>query len=705
MRRRHPTLGRRTLASCAAILAGATAMIAIVAPPASAVTNLYAPQVAGTSGSPAVAQFAVAADGTLSALAPLTLGAQPADIAVTPDGRFAYVTHSARGGITELERTAGGRMQAAGGIAPFSAVGILVNPQNTRVYYSSDESTNAVQSRPIDSNTGDLGPVTGVPAGLNATPQFLAMNPSGTSLYVGTAVDGPALILQFNVDPATGALTPKTPAFVPWPAAPAAAGAGANQAIPTTIARMSVTPDGGHLYAATGQNDTGIAHFAIDATGALVSGTVVADPADTAATSVAPISPEGQFLWAPTSGGTTPAGRIDRFSIAATGALTPLAPAAPYLSNIATRDAAVAPNGNTLYVGQDTNVGDWFVGANAALTLRANHAVPGLQNAGLALSPSQAPAASFTAAPQPAGQATTFNAAASTDPDGTVVRYDWDFGDGSALPNGGPAPSHVYAAPGAKTVTLTVTDADGTSTAKLWTGARMLRNGGPTAQVASTITIPPATVAPPPPPLGPLPDKNVSVTIVNVSGIVRVRLRGSSRYVDVRTLREIPLGSIIDARKGRVRITVEVNAVTHETQTAVYYDGRFRIAQTKGSKPFLVATLVGGSFKGCAPRTVSAASAPVRSASAGQRYEFAARRTKRSKRRVRRLWGRGDGDFRTTGRRSSATVRGTWWLVEDRCDGTLTRVRQGRVDVRDFRLKKTIKLRAGKRSIYLAKAP
>ena len=210
---------------------------------------------------------------------------------------------------------------------------------------------------------------------------------------------------------------------------------------------------------------------------------------------------------------------------------------------------------------------------------------------------------------------------------------------------------------------------------------------------------------PPPPPPGPLPDKGVSVTIVTVSGTVRVKLRGSSRYVDVRTLREIPLGSTIDARKGKVRITVEVNAVTHKTQTATYYDGIFKIAQTKGSKPFLVATLVGGTFKGCTPRAVSAAAAAAQSASAGQQYQFAARKTKRSKRRVRRLWGRGEGDFRTTGRRSSATVRGTWWLVEDRCDGTLTRVRQGRVDVRDFRLKKTIKLRAGKRSIYLSKAP
>jgi hypothetical protein len=51
-------------------------------------------------------------------------------------------------------------------------------------------------------------------------------------------------------------------------------------------------------------------------------------------------------------------------------------------------------------------------------------------------------------------------------------------------------------------------------------------------------------------------------------------------------------------------------------------------------------------------------------------------------------------------------VRGTFWLVEDRCDGTLTRVRTGRVDVRDFRRKKTISLRAKtKRSSYLAKAP
>jgi hypothetical protein len=51
-----------------------------------------------------------------------------------------------------------------------------------------------------------------------------------------------------------------------------------------------------------------------------------------------------------------------------------------------------------------------------------------------------------------------------------------------------------------------------------------------------------------------------------------------------------------------------------------------------------------------------------------------------AKRRPRRMWGRDDhGRFRTRGSNSVATVRGTAWYVEDRCDGTLTRVSKGSV--------------------------
>ena len=49
-----------------------------------------------------------------------------------------------------------------------------------------------------------------------------------------------------------------------------------------------------------------------------------------------------------------------------------------------------------------------------------------------------------------------------------------------------------------------------------------------------------------------------------------------------------------------------------------------------------------------------------------------------------------------------AAVRGTRWLVEDRCDGTLTRVLEGSVVVRDLGRRRNVVVRAGRS--YLARA-
>jgi PKD repeat protein/6-phosphogluconolactonase (cycloisomerase 2 family) len=704
----------RLIAASAAILSGVLTALAagLLASPAAGVTNLYAPQQVITT-STELMQFSVAADGSLTPLAPATLPAGGGDLAITPDGRFGYVSiNLGADAIVELVRGAAGRMDSAGSVAALDPAGILVNPQGTRIFHAgfaaAASPVAAIVSRPIDPATGDLGAPTTFTLGGSITPRFLAMNPAGTSLYVGDSGvgrTGTARIRQLDVDPATGAMTPKTPAFVDWPTPPI------DAPVPVEIARMAVTPDGAHLYAASGESATGLAHFAIDAlSGALVGGSLVGLPADGRDAHAPAITPDAQYLFSATSPIRTSPGRIDPFSIGAGGALSLITPPMPYPTSATTRDGVVAPNGRTLYLGQDANVSDWVVGAGATLTPRGNASGPlnATRNAGLALSPSQPPVASFTAAPKPAGQATTFNAAASVDPDGTVARYDWIFGDGTTLPNGGPVPSHAYGAAGTFNVTLTVTDADGTSTAKLWTGSRMLRNGGPSAQVTLPVSV---AAAPPPPPAPPgkiAPERNRTVTIEPASGIVKVKLPGSRVYVDVRLLRSIPLGSTIDARKGHVVVTVEVDAKTHETQSTEFWDGIFKVTQTKGPPPILVATLVGGTFKGCTPAKAAARSSAVPHAARGSATAGlvqAAAKKQRSKRKVRRLWGNGKGDFRTTGRRSSATVRGTFWLVEDRCDGTLSWVRRGRVDVRDFRLRKTIKLRAGQRYKYLAKAP
>ena len=77
----------------------------------------------------------------------------------------------------------------------------------------------------------------------------------------------------------------------------------------------------------------------------------------------------------------------------------------------------------------------------------------------------QPPLASFTADPT-SGELplmVSFDATASYDPDGTVVSYEWDFGDGSTDSGDMVSPSHIYTSAGSYTVTLAVTDDMGMS--------------------------------------------------------------------------------------------------------------------------------------------------------------------------------------------------------------------------------------------------
>jgi hypothetical protein len=176
----------------------------------------------------------------------------------------------------------------------------------------------------------------------------------------------------------------------------------------------------------------------------------------------------------------------------------------------------------------------------------------------------------------------------------------------------------------------------------------------------------------------PPPVAGVSVNIAPVSGVVRVRLRGTNRFVSLARLRNVPVGSELDVTRGRVRLVSAAGG--RRTQNGVFFQGRGIVRQPRARTP--VTTLQVSGPLVCPRRSFGVEQRPPP--------------------RVRRLWGNATGRFRTQGRYATAAVRGTIWLTEDRCDGTLIRVRQGRVDVRDNVRNRTIRLRAGQS--YLARA-
>ncbi len=192
------------------------------------------------------------------------------------------------------------------------------------------------------------------------------------------------------------------------------------------------------------------------------------------------------------------------------------------------------------------------------------------------------------------------------------------------------------------------------------------------------------------------PGLGVRTVLERVSGRVRVR-RGAAgahasqkgqSFSPLTQPRELPVRSFVDARRGTARLTTARTRRQDQIQDGLFSAGLFQALQSRRvrGRGLTEVRMKGGNFKRCAP----AGNPGIPAAALSRRV-------------IRRLRGNSRGRFRTSGRNSSATVRGTIWEVVDRCDGTLTRVRRGRVVVRDFRRKRTVIVRAGKQ--YLARAP
>ncbi|TMK57372.1 MAG: PKD domain-containing protein [Actinobacteria bacterium] len=445
--------------------------LAVLASPASAARGLYAANVSDRT----VSAYTVGATGAPTPVAgsPFDVGIAPVGVAMTPDAKYLYVTNLESNSIDAFAVGLNGGLVPLPG-SPFAAGtgpwGVAVSPDGTHLY-AANYDTSKVSAFSIAFD-GSLSPLAGSPyASGGKNPNGIALTPDGKHLYA-THMNS-SNVAAFTVA-SDGSLSLVE-------GSPFAAGG--------TARPVSVTPDGKYLYVGN-STDNNIEVYSIGAEGALskVTGSPFATEGNPLGLA---ITPDGVHLYTAHVGG---AANIWGYSIGSNGALGNLSgspfPTKAFRGNSAT----VSPDGRYLYSTNSgsNNISVFTIGAGGSLQSIAGSPFGGvIEPIQVVVSPDQGPVAAFSAAPTPAGNPLPLDGSASSDADGTLAAYRWDFGDGETGVTSSPTTTHVYGSEGDYTVTLTVVDDSGCSTAQTYTGQTVGCNGSTLAAVSHQVTVPP----------------------------------------------------------------------------------------------------------------------------------------------------------------------------------------------------------------------
>jgi 6-phosphogluconolactonase (cycloisomerase 2 family) len=416
-----------------------------------------------------------------------------------------------------------------------------ITPDGTR-FYTADWASGNVYGFSISS--GSLTALTGSPWSAGTQPNGLAIDPSGDALWTanyggsdlsGLSIDGAGALSAVSGSPFSTVDTPNSLAVSPRTPFVYVAGAtgggvdGFSRSATGELTHLSGFPladsnypmdveftvDGSFLFVADYSSQE-IASYSIDQdSGAL---TLVGTPVATDGGATG-LSATADGKWLIVSLGD--AQKAGSYEINGDGTLShvgdvPVSTAGGWAYP---NDAITTPDVRFAYIANYWAgwIDGFSIAADGQLTT-----IPGSPwgsqpgpPASLAIVPNQGPIASFT--DSTSGQSASFDASASSDPDGSVAQYAWDFGDGDT--GSGVSPQHTYAAPGTYTVKLRVTDDENCSDEQIGTGQTLYCNGSSAATAQRTVTF----AAPSPP----APAPTDVLTLTKASGKqVKSRRRG-----------------------------------------------------------------------------------------------------------------------------------------------------------------------------------
>ena len=369
----------------------------------------------------------------------------PLGIAVTPDGKWAYVTNSLSDTVSPVNLrttppTVGAPIRVGG--AP---VAIAITP-NGAVAYVTNFNSNTVT--PIDLLT--TPPTAEPPISVGAGPWSIAASPSGNVVLVSNSEGGSVSLIETKT---------RTVTTLPVGGRPQA---------------IAISPDSYTAYVANGTQVTPI-NLRVQPARVETSVVLAAQPMGIA------VTPDGRTAYTANAENS-----ITPLNLSTT---PPTVGASVSTGSISQADGiAISTNGLTAYI---ADAGTTVTPINLA-TSPVSAETPinvGAPSFGIAIQSDQAPTARLSVVTAAAGRKTVLNASKSTSPDGKIIRYSWNFGDGTSAVTRTPIVTHVYARAGSYRATVTVTSAGGTSLATTFTGQTVSNNGSGRARTARTLRV------------------------------------------------------------------------------------------------------------------------------------------------------------------------------------------------------------------------